>query len=98
MVPPPIEDGSEVGRRAGAQDEDGGPALRRGLVALATAAVVSVYAAGYVRTEAAAERFEGEGGRRASSPPPLADTAVTAVGPDGAAFRASAELSASAEA
>jgi uncharacterized protein with FMN-binding domain len=89
-----MEDRSAAGRRADAQPEEGGTGLKRGLVALATAAVVSVYAAGYVRTEAAAERFEGEGaGRRGSPPPAISDAAASAVGPGGSGFTATVESS-----
>lgn len=62
------------------------------LVALSTAAVVTVYAAGYLRTKAAAERFSDEDGPRRSTGParvpvaiaqprslPAADTAPLAI-------------------
>jgi len=52
-------------------DKPGTPGqwVRSNLVALGSAAVLAVYAAGYARTEAAAKRFEGEDtGRRRPAP------------------------------
>lgn len=53
-----------------------GQRVSRGLVALSSAAVLAVYSAGYLRTQAAADRFESEAGqRRPVVPAPT--TAVT---------------------
>lgn len=55
------------------------------LVALGSAAVLAVYAAGYVRTRSAAQRFEGDGGgrRQPLAPKAIAGTPLAAplVGP-----------------
>ena len=73
MTPAPEEDPSEAEGGAARRSERVGPRVNRNLVALATAGVVAVYAAGYLRTESAAESFEEAGaGRRAGDATPAA--------------------------
>ena len=57
--------------------------LNNNLVALGTAAVVTVYAAGYVRTQSAAEAFAAEASQRRPPPqmPPVVESAEQPVNP-----------------
>jgi uncharacterized protein with FMN-binding domain len=58
-----------------------------GLVTLSSAAILSVYAAGYARTRDASDRFDAEDQRRPPSPlPAVAPEAATSAPTDGPAF------------
>jgi uncharacterized protein with FMN-binding domain len=73
MIPPSAEDRAD--ERRAARDAAGGRAgLNRNLVALATAGVLTVYAAGYARTESAARLLEGDQAGRPESGPQTAET------------------------
>ena len=54
---------------------------KHNLIALSSAAVIAVYAAGYTRTRGAAERIAETEARRTSRPPPTAPTSEIAVRP-----------------
>ncbi len=78
---------SRVDAREGATTSVGGARPREGasqrmsnsLVALSSAVVLAVYSAGYLRTQAAADRFETEAGQRRPAPPgPLTAAAPAA--------------------
>ena len=71
---PPSPPGKAIPKRAGSTRK-----LNNNLVALGTAAVVTVYAAGYVRTRSAAEAFAAEASQR--RPPPQAPQVVESAEP-----------------
>jgi uncharacterized protein with FMN-binding domain len=75
MIPPSAEDRGD--ERRATRDAAGGRArLDRNLVALATAGVLIVYAAGYARTESAARLLEGDQAGRPESGAPSATQAL----------------------
>lgn len=62
--------------RPGSRTSAPGQRVSHGLVALSSAVVMAVYSAGYLRTQAAADRFEAEAGqRRPVVPAPATATA-----------------------
>lgn len=80
-----------------------GQRVSHGLVALSSAVVMAVYAAGYLRTQAAADRFEAEAGQRrpvapgpapavAGAPAPAPSPAAEAEVPAAAAAAAEAPI------
>jgi uncharacterized protein with FMN-binding domain len=89
MNPPAGADQRDPERRADAHPA-GGTGVKRHLVALATAGVLTLYAAGYARTDAAAKSLERDEGARRSGALTSAPAASLGGAPASAALAASA--------
>jgi uncharacterized protein with FMN-binding domain len=87
----PETDGPEAGAIAPRAGSRAGMLVRNNLVALGTAAVLTVYAAGYDRTRAAAQRFAADDAAERRPPPPSARLGSELISP--AAPRAGAPRS-----